>query len=109
MKKVRIANKKKFIGTMTLILLLISCTISIPVQKNKTIGSGFNSKDQEFLKEYEKVKITIKNGQTSWNIQQELTPNSDVRKVLYYCEKINGKSMGNIKEGETLVFLKEKQ
>lgn len=54
---------------------------------------------------YEEVVIIIMEGDRAWNIQSRLTPNEDVREVLYYVELINGKSVSNIQPGEEIVFL----
>ena len=54
---------------------------------------------------YEEIVITIMKGDRAWNIQSRLTPNEDVREVLYYVELINGKSVSNIQPGEEIVFL----
>lgn len=60
------------------------------------------------IEKYEKVEIVIKQGDTAWKIQKRLTPNEAIDKMLYYAEVLNGKKMGYIKPGETLIFLKEK-
>lgn len=62
----------------------------------------------EVLPNYDIVEVYISDGDKAWNIQRKLTPNEDIRYVLWLGELLNGKSMGNISAGETVMFLKEK-
>lgn len=60
-----------------------------------------------FMDNYEEIVVTIKHGDRAWNIQSELTPNEDVRELLYYVSLVNEKSVGNLIPGEQITFLKE--
>lgn len=85
---------------------------SIVVNAINNVTDNFDKlsdKEMEFINTYDQVEVKIVAGDTSWDIQKRLVPNTDVRKLLYYCGKINNKCMGEIKTGETLIFLKEKK
>lgn len=76
--------------------------VSVPYKEEVSVP------DKEKLSvpdKYEEIVITIMKGDRAWNIQSRLTPNEDVREVLYYVELINGKSVSNIQPGEEIVFL----
>lgn len=104
MKKVKIVNKGKFFRFIGLVSVLIIFAISLTVN-----ASGYtNSKDTSFIDQFEQVEVFIRAGETSWDIQQELTPSYDVREVLHFAGLLNNKRMGNVKAGETLIFLKER-
>lgn len=109
----KIINRKRFytfIGVVFLILTLLgSIAVSAisNVSAEKSEKRVFSNKELEFINSFEKVEVSIFEGDTSWSIQSELAPNTDVRKLLYYIDIINDKNMGYIKPGDTLVFLKE--
>jgi len=65
---------------------------------------------QEELSKYDQVEVTLYQGDTAWQIQRELAPSSkDIRHELHLVRKLNGiDRLGNIKAGESLIFLKEK-
>lgn len=113
----RIANKKRFVSFMLFVLVVFFLLISIIVEAARNITPQI-ARDSEELTEaeidfiednFEKVKVTVSKGDTSWAIQSSLAPNYDTRQVLYLTGKLNGKNMGNIKIGETLIFLKERE
>lgn len=98
MKKYQIVNKKRFAAFLLIIIFILVLTFIRFV--------SFDKKD--FLSSFKEVEVRISKGDTSWGIQEKITPNKDIRKILYYAEKINGKNMGDIKPGELIIFLKEK-
>jgi len=62
--------------------------------------------------QYEKIKVTIQEGDTAWKIQQQLTPHEDVRIPLDLAKSLKENKdidWGNLKPGQTVVFLKEKK
>lgn len=66
-------------------------------------------KKESYLSKFEQVDIAVLPGDTAWSIQQRLTPNEDVRKVLYHSANLNGgRSMGSVEAYEVLTFLKER-
>lgn len=95
-----IVNKKKFTRAMVVISLSLIMLFSIYKGFVYAYHEG-----QKIPKEYKEILVTIKEGDEAWEIQKDLTPNEDVRKVLYYASKVNGKeNMEQIFVGETLVF-----
>lgn len=61
------------------------------------------------IAKYEKVDVFVQEGDTAWNIQEKLTPGKDMRDMLYLVEYINKReSMGKVKAGEVITFLKYK-
>lgn len=98
---------------ITFVLLVFFLLASIIVEAAKNMipktSDELTEKEIAFINNFEKVNVRILEGDTSWVIQSSLAPNYDTRQILYYAEKLNGKSMGNILEGETLVFLKERE
>ncbi|PLS15043.1 hypothetical protein CVD28_24495 [Bacillus sp. M6-12] len=61
------------------------------------------------IAKYEKVEVFIQEGDRAWIIQEKLTPGKDMRDMLYLVEHINERdSMGNVKAGEVITFLKFK-
>jgi len=113
----RIVNKKRFVSFMLFVLVVFFLLTSIIVEAARNItlqiarvSEELTEAEIDFIEDnFEKVKVTVSKGDTSWTIQSSLTPNYDTRQVLYLTGKLNGKSMGNIKAGETLIFLKERE
>lgn len=111
MTKVRIVDKGRFIRSLILFSILFGLMFSLTVNavSNKIVDKNeLTEKEQEYLVQFEQVEIFVYRNQTAWDIQKELAPNSDIRKLLYYDSIINEKNMGKIKSGETLIFLKER-
>lgn len=79
--------------------------VSVPVAQSPEEVSVSYKEELSVPDKYEEIVITIMKGDRAWNIQSRLTPNEDVRDVLYYVELINGKSVSNIQPGEEIVFL----
>jgi hypothetical protein len=65
---------------------------------------------EEKIAKFDQVEVVVQKGDTAWTIQEKLTPNyGDMRDMLYYVEYVNKRnSIGDIKAGETLIFLKAK-
>lgn len=63
------------------------------------------------LAKYEQVEVVIQEGDRAWNIQKILTPSShNVLDELYLAKEINGNlDWGNLRPGDSYVFLKEKK
>lgn len=114
MKKYKIVNKVRFFRFIVLILTLTlasSIVLASNIDKSRVKNQDkitLTEKELEFIAQYDQVEVFVKKGQTAWHIQQKLTPNEDVRKLLYYDSMLNQKSMGDIKAGEKLIFLKER-
>lgn len=107
----KIVNKKRFIVFVVLMISIGIRVTSIAInamESNISRTSELTEKELSYLEKFDQVEIRILEGDTSWNIQRELSPNFDVRKLLYYAGKINDRSMGSIRTGESLIFLKEK-
>lgn len=64
---------------------------------------------ERMVSKYEQVEVVIHYGDTAWEIQKKLTPNEDLRIPLYLAEELNGKKMGELKPGDRVIFLKEKE
>lgn len=63
------------------------------------------------LEKYDQVEVIIKEGDTAWSIQRQLTPNeADLRDTLWIVEQINERNtMGKLIPGEKITFLKYKE
>lgn len=103
MKKLRLERKRRtfkkvvalgFITITALTILSFQALMKHYRAENATLG-------------YQKVQITVKQGDTLWNLQKSITPNGDIEKILYLDSKINDKTLSNIKPGDSIVLLKE--
>lgn len=115
--KYNVKNKERFaVFSIILFSALILLALSIfSFAKHETLqviasANSYELTDSEieFIDKFEKKEIKVKKGDTAWSIQQRLSPSSDIREVLYHVEKINEQTMGKIKNGEKLIFLKER-
>lgn len=80
-------------------------------EKKQVIEKKVEPKKEETktLGEYELVEITIKAGDSTWAIQEKLTPDVYVGTLLPKLQELNkGKFLHPIYPGETRIFLKEK-
>lgn len=112
----KIVNKKRFTIFVVLVSFIFFLLTSMAAEAVKNFAhqareiKGLTAKEIQYIENnFEKVKVTVSKGDTSWTIQSSLAPNYDTRQVLYLTGKLNGKNMGNIKIGETLIFLKERE
>lgn len=104
-------KRKRLLEKMSAVLIIIGILLlaNNVIATLNTAKNGFlqnvNQAEMIIPDKYEQIVITIMPGDRAWIIQERLTPNEDVREVLYYVDKINGKSVANIKPGEKIVFL----
>lgn len=85
----RIANKKKFIRSTTIAILLLIGLFNISIAKSN--------------KEVETIKYTIARGQTLWSIAREYTPdNKDIRETIHEIRELNNLTDATIYEGQTI-------
>ena len=97
----KFSTKVKLVVAIVLIVLISSKIMSLA----KTAEQGLE--DMEKIYDFEEV--VIMEGDSAWQTQRELTPNADIRELLYYLEIVNDKdSMGNLSVGEKLFFFVEK-
>lgn len=97
---------------IALTLLMVGLFSIISFANGLDIENRFKTSHIESMKkdiaQYEEVKVFIWEGQTAWDIQAELTPNKDVRNMLELVSHLNNiDNIGDIKAGQTLVFLKD--
>jgi hypothetical protein len=65
--------------------------------------------EQKTFKDFIQVPITIKKGDTVWDIQESLTPEQNINTMLSYLKEINkGQKLHPVYPGEKRIFLKEK-
>lgn len=68
-----------------------------------------NQTNQERIKNYDIVKVVIKEGETAWQIQKQLTPQEkDLREALHLSQTLNQKPLGKIKAGDVVYFVAAK-
>lgn len=85
----RIANKKKFIRSTTIAILLLIGLFNISIAKSN--------------KEAETIDYTIVRGQTLWSIAREYTPdNKDIRETIHEIRELNNLTDATIYEGQTI-------
>lgn len=86
----RIANRKKFIRSMAILIFLLIGLFNISIANTDK-------------KEAEIIDYTITPGETLWSIAGEYTPNSkDVRETIYEIKKLNNMTTSNIYAGQTI-------
>lgn len=118
-KAERLAKRKKVVFVRKLIVASFVCialftTVSfahglVDSGKNK-FTNYVNEGTQHSINSFEHVEVTIGIGETAWDIQSELTPDRDIRDMLFLVEELNDKrSLQNVKAGETITFLKDKK
>lgn len=90
----RIANKKKFVRSTTIAILLLVGLFNISIAKSN--------------KEAEIISYTVSNGETLWSIAEEYkAENEDPRQYIYDIKKLNNMDNSNIYEGQILQIIKE--
>lgn len=85
----KIVNKKKFVRSTTIAILLLIGLFNISVAKSN--------------KEVETIDYTISRGQTLWSIAREYTPdNKDIRETIHEIRELNNLTDATIYEGQTI-------
>lgn len=115
----RIAKRKRVIFVRRLVavsflLMAMFTTVSFAsdmfVSGKEKFFNHLSAETEQKIKQYEQVEITVKYGETAWEIQSELTPGKDIREMLFLVERVNNRpTLENVKAWETIIFLKEKE
>lgn len=110
MKFVFTYNGKRYMLNVTRFLFFVLVCICLFTVVGLAMEEPKSSEEviQEALEKFEKVEVVVKQGDTAWTLQENLTPEEDVRYMLYLVEILNGKCLGDIMPGEKLIFLKNK-
>ncbi|SHI00480.1 cell division suppressor protein YneA [Sporanaerobacter acetigenes] len=92
--KTTIVNKKRFFTFILTMVLSVFIFCFVFSEKNKVYSSKYNNQIKE---------ITIKKGDTIWNIALENKPNQyDTRKMVYEIMEINNMKESTIYPGDTI-------
>lgn len=103
-----------FVASILLLVLFVLLAVNtvyadkVPENTDSASTPTFSRKELSYINSFEKVEIVVSRGDTAWDIQERLAPKADTRKVLYYVAKLNNRVIGDIFEGEKLIFLKAK-
>lgn len=90
-KREKMARRRKMTLAICSICLVIGiCSISSRVLNAK----------QQFIP----VEITVQEGDTVWDLQKELTPNDDCRKLIFEAEKNAGMSYSQLQIGQVITL-----
>lgn len=81
-------NKRRFIGIVAILLLIISTLIS-------TVSA-------QGYKEIDYIAVKIQKGDTLWSIAEKYGGNSDIRKYIFEIKKANNLLNSQIYEGDEL-------
>lgn len=89
-RKYRLKNKVRFFSFLAMIIISLILAVSA------TIAYG----DREpSLK-----AVTVKRGDTLWNIAEKYNKNGDIRKYIYEIKKLNNLNTSNIYAGDTIIL-----
>ncbi len=95
MKRVRIVNQRRFITSLTF-LILISFTI-VSFLTGSIFSEGLENKIE--------VEYTVVSGDTLWSIASEYTPRGkDVRDLIYRITRLNDLKTSRIAPGNTIMI-----
>lgn len=118
-KAERIAKRKRVIFVRRLVAVSflfmalftsVSFASGVYDSGKERFTSYLSEETAEEIKQYEQVEVTVKYGETAWDIQSELTPGKDIREMLFLVKKVNNRfAMENVRAGETIIFLTEKE
>ncbi|WP_416197973.1 MAG: LysM domain-containing protein [Sporanaerobacter sp.] len=92
--KTKVANKKRFFTFLLTVALSVFIFFFVFSEKNKAYSSKYSNQFKE---------ITIKKGDTIWNIALENKPNQyDTRKMVYEIMEINNMKKSTIYPGDII-------
>lgn len=92
----RIVNKKKFIKSISILVILLLALFDTSIAKIDK-------------REAETVEYTITSGETLWSISKKYTPVSkDIRQTISEIKELNNMNNSNIYVGQ-IIKLKEKR
>lgn len=106
-RKKAIRKRKKMITKVVLSLMIFSACIGAGAKITKVVAHAGEAKVEQQLATYEKVDVVVGKGDTLWSIQEKLTPNEDVREMLYLAEKNAGHNFSNVKAGDVVTLFKK--
>lgn len=101
-------NRKGKITLSILAIIAISTFLSFKLASGEEVREEVqvvNEPTENILSDgLKEVSIVIREGDTAWDIQKELTPNRDVLEIISQLEELNNMSLDNIKPGSVIKF-----
>lgn len=113
-RKIRVVNKRRFYTFIAVVAIVIVASVftifseNIKAAEINTEIGATNSGLTAVLDQYDLELVTVKPGDTYWQIQEEHLPDEDVRMLKFYAEFINEKSMGELQAWEQIFVFAEK-
>ncbi len=99
MKKYRIANKFRFITSLTVLILLVAIGAG-------TLLGSFNASGSD-VRKY--ITVKVESGDTLWDLAKTYGPSDyDCRRVIYEIEKINNVSAATLQSVQMLTIPTER-
>jgi len=99
MKKYRIANKFRFITSLTVLILVVAIGAG-------TLLGSFNASGSD-VRKY--ITVKVESGDTLWDLAKTYGPEGyDCRQVIYEIEKLNNVSAATLQAGQMLTIPTER-
>lgn len=102
--KKAIKRRKRIITKTSTFLIVFSIFIGVCAKVTSVVASAEKIKVEHKLATYKKVNVLVKKGDTLWSIQEKLTPNEDVREMLYLAEQNAGHKITNVSAGDVVTL-----
>lgn len=105
-------NKRGYIALATLIMITVGIVLSINFvkadnveeQPGDFIGPSVLIEENILDDNLKEIDVVVRNGDTAWDIQSELTPNEDVNAIIAQLEELNNVNLESINSGDIIKF-----
>ena len=100
-------NRKGHLALTFLLIIMatgIAFTVKFVAANNEPVEGPVQIEEHFPDEDLKEINIVVRDGDTAWDIQSELTPNRDVLEIINQLEKLNNMSLDNIKPGSVIKF-----
>lgn len=104
-------NRKGYAALTLLIVLMTGIAFSVHLVKasdvepaNEALEISMQTEANILDEDLKAIDVVVRNGDTAWDIQKELTPNKDISEVIIQLEKLNNINLENVKSGDIIKF-----
>lgn len=98
-------NRKGHLALTFLLIMMatgIAFTVKFVAANNEPVEGPVQIEEHFPDEDLKEINIVVRDGDTAWDIQSELTPDKNIYEVIAQLEKVNNVDLENIRSGDVI-------